>query len=315
MFIMYDTESEFKVLAPVGEVFKLTQYEEIKQGEKGAWLSIGAYLVLSSIKLWIGYSFLSGALVADGFNNLTDIIASIAVLIGLKISQKPPDVDHPYGHFRAETIAALVASFIMATVGLQVIMDAGRSLFEGNIQTPNLITAWVAIAAAAVMLLVYTYNSRLAKKINNAALHAAAKDNLSDALVSIGAAIGIFGAQLHMPWLDPVAAIIVGVIICKTAWEIFVSSTHALTDGIDEKVLKKLHTTVAHTKGVREISDLKARVHGNNVLVEVIVLVDPDLSLIEGHSICDEIERRLYKKHKILNVNVHVEPLETKITQ
>src|SRR5690606_34628235 len=277
---MYDTESEFKVLAVVGEVFKLTQYEEIKQGEKGAWLSIGAYLVLSSIKLWIGYSFLSGALVADGYNNLTDIIASIAVLIGLKISQKPPDVDHPYGHFRAETIAALVASFIMATVGLQVIVEAGRSLFEGDIKTPSLVTAWVALASAAAMLLVYAYNNRLSKKINNAALQAAAKDNLSDALVSIGAAVGIFGAQLNMPWLDPIAATVVGIIICKTAWDIFVSSTHALTDGSDEKVLKKLHATVAHTKGVREISELKARVNGNNVHVEVIVLVVSNLTLI-----------------------------------
>lgn len=275
-------------------------------------MSIAAYLVLSSIKLWIGYTFLSGALVADGYNNLTDIIASIAVLIGLKISQKPPDVDHPYGHFRAETIAALIASFIMATVGLQVIVDTGRTLFSGEIEVPNLLTAWVALAAAAVMLLVYRYNSRLAKKINNAALHAAAKDNLSDALVSIGAAVGIFGSQFGLAWLDPVAALVVGIIICKTAWEIFYTSTHALTDGIDEKVLKKLHTTVANTKGVREITDLKARVHGNNVLVEIIVLVDPELTLIEGHSICDEIERRLFKKHNILNVNVHVEPFVKK---
>lgn len=255
---------------------------------------------------------MSGALVADGYNNLTDIIASIAVLVGLKISQKPPDVDHPYGHFRAETIAALIASFIMATVGLQVIVDTGRTLFSGEIEVPNLLTAWVALGAAVIMLLVYRFNSRLAKKINNAALHAAAKDNLSDALVSIGAAIGIFGSQFGLAWLDPVAALIVGIIICKTAWEIFYTSTHALTDGIDEKVLKKLHTTVANTKGVREITDLKARVHGNNVLVEIIVQVDPELTLIEGHSICDEIERRLFKKHNILNVSVHVEPLTQK---
>lgn len=292
------------------EVFKLTQYEEIKKGEKGAWVSITAYLVLSSIKLWIGYTFLSGALVADGYNNLTDIIASVAVLIGLKISQKPPDVDHPYGHFRAETIAALIASFIMATVGLQVIIDTGGKLIGGDFEAPNLLTAWVAIGAAIVMLIVYSYNSRLAKKINSSALQAAAKDNLSDALVSIGAAIGIIGAQFGWTWLDPVAALAVGLIICKTAWDIFYSSTHALTDGIDEKVLKKLHTTVANTKGVRAITDLKARVHGNNVLVEIIVQVDPELSLIEGHTICDEIERRLFKKHNILNVNVHVEPLE-----
>ena len=106
----------------------MDQYQDIKEGEKGAWISIAAYLILSAVKLGAGYWFLSDALVADGFNNLTDIIASTAVLIGLKISQKPPDQDHPYGHFRAETIAALVASFIMASVGLQVLIGAVRSL-------------------------------------------------------------------------------------------------------------------------------------------------------------------------------------------
>ncbi|OUS78814.1 transporter [Paenibacillus sp. MY03] len=291
----------------------MNQYDEIKQGEKGAWVSIGAYLALTALKLGAGYWYISGALVADGFNNLTDIVASVAVLIGLRISQKPPDKDHPYGHFRAETIAALVASFIMASVGLQVLITAGQSLFEGHKETPNLITAWVALFSAVCMGAVYMYNSRLAKRINNMALLAAAKDNLSDALVSIGAAVGIIASQFGMPWMDPVAAIAVGLIICKTAWSIFYSSTHALTDGFDEKELHTLRTTIARTKGVQTIKDIKARIHGSNVLVDVIVQVDPELTLIESHRICDEIEHRLGRKHNILSVHVHVEPLESPI--
>lgn len=105
-------------------------YEDIRKGEKGAMVSIAAYLVLSAFKLICGYLFASSALLADGFNNLTDIVASLAVLIGLRISRKPPDSDHTYGHFRAETVAALMASFIMALVGIQVIVEAVRSLFE-----------------------------------------------------------------------------------------------------------------------------------------------------------------------------------------
>jgi cation diffusion facilitator family transporter len=292
---------------------KLNQYDEIKQGEKGAWVSIGAYLALTALKLGAGYWYVSGALVADGFNNLTDIVASVAVLIGLRISQKPPDKDHPYGHFRAETIAALIASFIMATVGLQVLISAGQSLFEGHEETPNLITAWIALFSAACMGAVYLYNSRLAKRINNMALLAASKDNLSDALVSIGAAVGIIASQFGMPWMDPVAAIVVGLIICKTAWGIFYSSTHALTDGFDERELHSLRTTIARTKGVQTIKDIKARIHGSNVLVDVIVQVDPELTLIESHRICDEIEHRMGRKHNILSVHVHVEPLESPI--
>ncbi|WP_336784956.1 cation diffusion facilitator family transporter [Paenibacillus sp. MMO-177] len=288
----------------------MNQYEEIKQGEKGALVSIGAYIGLSAIKLGAGYWFASGALVADGFNNLTDIIASVAVLIGLRISQKPPDKDHPYGHFRAETIAALIASFIMATVGLQVIINTVRSLFSGEQTVPSLTSAWVALFAAACMGAVYLYNRRLANRINNQALHAAAKDNLSDTLVSIGAAVGIIGAQFGLPWLDPVAALAVGVIICKTAWDIFYSSTHALTDGFDANELMTLRSTIERTKGVKSIKDIKARVHGSNVLIDVIVTVDPGLTLIESHRISDEIERRMEGKPNIMNVHVHVEPLE-----
>ncbi|OME80814.1 transporter [Paenibacillus sp. FSL A5-0031] len=288
----------------------MNQYDEIKQGEKGAWVSIGAYLGLSAIKLGAGYWFVSGALVADGYNNLTDIVASVAVLIGLRISQKPPDKDHPYGHFRAETIAALIASFIMATVGIQVLISAVKSLFAANHHIPNLMTAWIALFAAACMGGVYIYNRRLALRINNQALLAAAKDNLSDALVSIGAAIGIIGSQFGLPWLDPVAAIAVGIIICKTAWEIFYSSTHALTDGFDENELSSLRSTIAKTKGVKSIKDIKARVHGSHVLVDVIVQVDPELTLIESHQISDEIERRMSRKHNIMSIHVHVEPDE-----
>jgi cation diffusion facilitator family transporter len=291
-------------------VLKLNQYDEIKQGEKGAWVSIIAYLALSAIKLGAGYVFVSGALVADGFNNLTDIVASAAVLIGLRISQKPPDKDHPYGHFRAETIAALIASFIMATVGIQVLISAVKSLFASHQQVPGLTTAWIAVFSAVCMAGVYVYNRRLALRINNMALLAASKDNLSDALVSTGAAIGIIGAQFGLPWLDPVAAIAVGIIICKTAWEIFYSSTHALTDGFDENELSTLRKTIARTAGVKSIKDIKARVHGSHVLVDVIVQVDPALSLIESHQISDEIEHRMSRKHNIMSVHVHVEPDE-----
>ncbi|MFS0723929.1 cation diffusion facilitator family transporter [Paenibacillus sp. 1P07SE] len=283
-------------------------YDNIRQGERGAWLSIFSYIVLAALKLTIGYLFLSEALMADGLNNASDIVASVAVLIGLRISQKPPDKDHPYGHFRAETIAALVASFIMAMIGLQVLIGTVRSLFAGTHEAPAMLTFWVAVASSVAMFGVYSYNRRLATRIKSQALMAAAKDNLSDALVSIGAAIGIMGARLGLPWLDPVAALAVGLIICKTAWEIFYSATHALTDGFDEAKLQSMQSDVAAIKGVREIKDIKARIHGSNVLVDVIILVDPSLTLIESHRICDEVEKRMKRMHDIIHIHVHVEP-------
>ncbi len=285
-------------------------YDDIRKGERGAWVSIAAYLLLSAFKLISGFVFDSSALLADGFNNLTDIVASVAVLIGLRISQKPPDSDHAYGHFRAETIAALVASFIMAMVGIQVIIGAVRSLIEGVHSEPDILSALIAIVCALAMGGVYAYNRRLAKQINNQALMAAAKDNLSDALVSVGAAVGIIGAQFGLPWLDVVAAIAVGLLICKTAWDIFRQSTHNLTDGFDEKELGDLRSTIARTQGVEGIKDLKARVHGNHVLVDVVIEVDPQLTVIESHKISDRVEERMRKKQNVMHVHVHVEPKE-----
>lgn len=283
-------------------------YDDIRKGERGAWISITAYLLLSAFKLFSGYWFASSALLADGFNNLTDIVASVAVLVGLRISQKPPDSNHAYGHLRAETIAALVASFIMAMVGIQVIITAVESLFAGQKGTPDVISAGVALVCAAAMGGVYWYNRNLARRINNQALMAAAKDNLSDALVSVGAAVGIIGAQFGLPWLDGAAAIAVGILICKTAWDIFRDATHNLTDGFDEGELSDLKRMIARTEGVESIRDLKARVHGNHVLVDVVIEVAPELTVIQGHAISDRVEEQMRKVKNVMHVHVHVEP-------
>ncbi|MNZ95596.1 putative cation efflux system protein [compost metagenome] len=196
----------------------------------------------------------------------------------------------------------------MAMVGIQVIIGAIRSLIEGNNTEPNLWSAGVAVVCAVAMWGVYIYNSRLAKQINNHALMAAAKDNLSDAMVSVGAAVGIVGAQFGLPWLDTVAAFAVGLLICKTAWDIFRDSTHNLTDGFDEKELKDLRSTIARIEGVEGIKDLKARVHGNHVLVDVVIEVDPELTVTESHHISDLVEERMVKRQNVMHVHVHVEP-------
>jgi cation diffusion facilitator family transporter len=287
----------------------LDAYNEIREGEKGAWVSIIAYICLSALKLLIGHASGSEALLADGLNNTTDIIASFAILIGLKISRKPPDRNHRYGHFRAETVAALIASFIMIAVGIQVLYQSVMKFFEPSIGTPDMIAAWIALFCAAVMMVVYRYNIRLAKKINSNAMMAAAQDNRSDAFVSIGAFIGIMGSQFGLPWLDPLTATIVGLIICKTAWDIFKDSTHALTDGFDEKELVEIKKTIAETPGVESIKDIKARVLGNNVLVDVVIDVNGHLNVMESHEITENIEERVMDKHKITHVHVHIEPI------
>ncbi|TQR36416.1 cation diffusion facilitator family transporter [Brevibacillus brevis] len=283
-------------------------YSDLKQGERGAWVSIFAYIFCSVLKIGVAYVTASEALMADGLNNSTDVVASIAVLIGLRIARKPPDNDHPYGHFRAETISALVASFIMLFVGVQVITNAVPSLFDPKNSAPDLLAGWTALATAVIMLFVYRYNKKLAIKTNSQALDAAAADNRSDAFVSIGTFIGVAGAQFQLHWLDPLAAFVVGLIILKTAWDIFREATHRLTDGFDESELADLRATISSISGVRDISDIKARYHGSSVLVDVVIHVDPGLNVVESHTITEKIEEQMRKIHRINAVHIHIEP-------
>lgn len=285
-------------------------YEDIKKGERGAWISIGAYLLLSALKLTIGQWSGSEALSADGLNNSTDIIASIAVLIGLRISRKPPDKDHRYGHFRAETVSALVASFIMFAVGLQVLFKAATSFDDPPADEQGMIAAATALFSAIFIYGVYRYNERLARSINSQAMMAAAKDNRSDALVSAGAFIGILGAQLGLPWLDPLTALLVGVMICKTAWEIFRDAAHSLTDGFDDQELQVIRDTIREVPGVEKIVDLKARIHGSNKLVDVTIGVHRWLNVEESHEITEQVEKQMMDRHQISHVHIHIEPFE-----
>ncbi|CAM3393851.1 MULTISPECIES: cation diffusion facilitator family transporter [Brevibacillus] len=290
-------------------------YSNLKQGERGAWVSIIAYIFCSVLKIGVAIIAGSEALMADGLNNTTDVIASVAVLIGLRISRKPPDQDHPYGHFRAETIAALVASFIMLFVGIDVISGAIPSMFAPNQTAPGMIAGYTALVTSIIMFGVYRYNRELAKKTNSQALMAAAADNRSDALVSIGTFVGIAGAQFQLLWLDPLAALVVGILIIKTGWGIFRETVHRLTDGFDQAKLEDLRTSIADIPGVVSISDIKARYHGSSVLVDVVVLVDPDLSVVESHTITEVIEERMRLEHKIHDVHIHIEPCEEKLLE
>jgi cation diffusion facilitator family transporter len=279
-----------------------------KKAEMGAWLSIAAYIVLSTFKLIMSGIGNSEALRADGLNNLTDIIASVAVLVGLKIAQKPPDENHRYGHSRAETIASLVASFIMITVGIQVIMDSVQSFFHPKETTPDLMTAFVALVSALFMYGIYRYNLNLSKKINSKALRSAAQDNRSDALVSVGAAIGIAGSYFGLPLLDPLAALVVGFMICYTAWEIFKEAALDLTDAFEITKLKEIEDTIRSTPGVQFVKDIKARLHGSHAIVDATIFVQPTLTIIEGHQIAEHVEERLHEEHLINDATIHIEP-------
>ncbi|MBZ9686666.1 cation diffusion facilitator family transporter [Clostridium estertheticum] len=284
------------------------KYKGLKLAERGARISILAYILLASLKLGVGYLSGSKALTADGLNNTTDIVASLAVLIGLKISRKPADDDHLYGHFRAETIASLIASLIMIAVGMDVLYKAARSIFFFKAQVPDLNAALVGIICAGAIYFVYRYNKRIAIQINSSGLMAAAKDNLSDAWVSIGTSVGIVASQFGLPWIDPLAAVVVGILIIKTGWDIFREASHNLTDGFNSEQLNNITHCINQVSGVKRVRAIRARVSGNNILLDIIVRVSANLSVVEGHNITENIEEKLRSEFDITEAVVHVEP-------
>lgn len=290
----------------------MEQYTNLRAGEKGAYISIIAYIFLSLLKLIVGYLGDSEALKADGLNNTTDIIASIAVLIGLKISQRPPDDDHRYGHFRAETIASLIASFIMVYVGIEVLKTAVENMMHPIHQEPSVLTIVIAIFSAIVMFAVYKYNFALAQKINSSAVKAAAYDNRSDALVSIGTAIGITAAILGFAIIDTITAFVIGVIIIKTAIEIFKEAVFSLTDGFDTELISSIEEHVAEIPRVREVVEVRGRQHGSLILVDITVCVNPNLNVRDSHSITEQIEKAVQQLNPHAMTLVHIEPYDPK---
>lgn len=290
----------------------MEQYTNLRAGEKGAYLSIIAYIFLSALKLAAGYLGDSEALKADGLNNTTDIIASVAVLIGLRISQRPPDDDHRYGHFRAETIASLVASFIMIYVGIEVLISAGEKIANPIDQDPSYLTIVVAVFSAAVMFAVYKYNLNLSKRINSSAVKAAAYDNRSDAYVSIGTAIGISAALLGFPIVDTITAFIIGLIIIKTAIEIFKEAVFSLTDGFDTELISSIEERVSKIPRVRDVTDVRGRQHGSLILVDITVSVNPNLNVRDSHAITEQIENEVKQLNPYATTLVHIEPYDPK---
>lgn len=286
------------------------RYEQLKKAELGAVISIVAYIAVSAMKLTVGNLANSEALRADGLNNFTDILASVAVLIGLRIAQKPADEEHRYGHWKAENVASLVTSFIMLLVGLQVLYSSILSVINKKTESPDMTAAIVGIVSAVIMYGVYFFNKRLSEEVKSPGLLAAAKDNRSDAWTSIGTAIAVFAASFNLGWLDSLAAIVVALLILKTAIDIFKDSVFSLSDGFDQEQLDQYNQAIRRIKQIQSVKSIKGRNYGANIYLDVTVTMRPDLTVKESHDIADQIEHLLQEKFQIFETDVHVEPGE-----
>lgn len=285
-----------------------TATERLKQAEHGALLSVVTYILLSLTKLLAGNFFKSEALFADGLNNFTDVISSILVFVGLRISQKPSDENHPYGHWKFETIASLATSFIMFLIGIEVLRNTFEALLNPTTEAPSILSSIVGFISGIIMLAVYTYNKRLAQRIQSLGLKATAKDNLSDALTSFLTAIAVLFASLGLHFLDNVMAFIVGLLIIRTAYDVFKESTFQLTDGFEQEEIDLYIPVISAHPEVKEVGEIKARRYGSNIYIDLTVCMDPYLTVTKSHQVTEELEQELKEVFAISFIDVHVEP-------
>lgn len=280
----------------------------VKSAEKGAIVSICVYIILALAKVSMGFLLRSSALSADGFNNLTDVVSSVTVLIGLKTARKPADHNHPYGHWKAESIASLITSFIMLFVGFQVLQSSITSLIAGETTPPNQLAAVVSLVSGIILFILYRYNLYIAENSHSAGLKAVAKDNLADSLTSFATAIAIVGASFGYIWLDGIMAVTVSLIIIKTGVDVFKESSFSLSDGFKDKHLSDYKKNILELPRVKDVVSIKARMYGANTYVDVTIVVDGEMSVKESHDVTELIEKRLYESFDIMHTDVHVEP-------
>lgn len=285
----------------------MSHNENLKLAQRGAYLSLIVYIILSIVKYVTGFVFNSAAVRADALNNMTDIIVSLAVIIGLKISIKPADRNHPYGHLKSENISSLLVSFVIMFVGIQVVIQNAPRLFKEDDVVPNAITIIVSLISGLIMLIVFAVNQSLAKRTKSSSLNSAAKDNLSDSLVSIGTAIGLIFTQIGFPIVDIILATLLGLLIVYTGFGIFKEAIFMLSDGFNETELEAYRNDILEVNEVQKVKSIKGRYHGSSVFIDVTIVVDANLSLVEAHQICDNVEHHLHKKG-ISSVYVHPEP-------
>lgn len=280
----------------------------LKLAERGAIISILTYLFLSAAKLATGHLLHSSSLVADGFNNVSDIIGNIALLIGIRLARQPADHDHRFGHWKIEDLASLVTSIIMFYVGFDVLRDTLHKIISREDTVIDPIGASLGVISALIMFAVYLYNRHLSKQANSKALKAAAKDNLSDAVTSLGTSIAIIASSFNYPIVDKLIAIVITFFILKTSYDIFIESSFSLSDGFDDRLLEEYQKAIMEIPKINRVKSQRGRTYGSNIYLDITLEMNPDLSVYESHAIADQVEAMLAERFGVFDTDIHIEP-------
>ena len=276
-------------------------------------ITIISNTLLAILKFLAGLFANSGAMISDAIHTVSDVGTTIIAMVGVAIGNKEEDDSHRYGHERIECIATLLLSFILFITGLEIGIEGIKILIQNNydnIKEPGLLALIAAIISILAKEVMFRYTIVGAKKIKSDALKADAWHHRSDALSSIGALIGIILSRAGYKFCDPIASILIAILICKVAIEIFFEATNKLVDkSCDEEQVKKIEKIVLKQKGVLGIDDIKTRIFGSKIYVDIEISADGKKTLDETHMIAEEVHDRVEKEFKdIKHIMVHVNP-------
>lgn len=278
-------------------------------------VSIVINLLLALFKLIAGILAGSGAMISDAVHSSSDVFSTIVVMIGITLSGKESDKEHPYGHERLECVAAIVLAVILALTGLGIGITGINKITAGNFDQLHIPGTLALIAAGSSIIVkeaMFWYTRAAAKKINSGALMADAWHHRSDALSSIGALIGIFCARLGFPIADPIASLVICVFIEKAAFDIFKDALDKMVDkSCPDEIIEQMRTIILSKDGVENIDDIKTRLFGSKIYVDVEISVDGQKTLLEAHEIAQSIHDMI--EEQIPNVKhcmIHENPTE-----
>lgn len=270
-------------------------------------------ILLSLAKLAAGIIASSGAMISDAIHSASDVFSTFVVMIGIKVSGKKADKEHPYGHERMECVAAILLAIILMATGAGIGYSGLMKIISGNYENIA-IPGGLALAAAVVSIIVkewmFWYTRAYARQLGSSALMADAWHHRSDSLSSIGAFIGIFGARLGFPVMDSLASVIICIFIFKAAIDIFKDAVDKMVDkSCDDETESKIYNLVKAQDGVRSIDSLHTRTFGNKIYVDLEIAADGHLTLHESHNISEQIHDEIeHTFPQIKHIMVHVNP-------
>lgn len=306
-----------------------TELAKIHASQKHLIYNLIAYLTISIIEYWLAAISKSQTLRADAFNNLSGIISTFLLMMGLHIAQDIDDDDiagiempDDYGdslggdqrmqfvRWRYETVFSLVTAVIMIVIACSVIFDGIKALMNpASRVVPQPVALVGAGIASVIMLAVWYMNRRTGQKLQNAALLASAQDSLADAFTSIGTMVAIGGALLfNLTWLDGATSIVVGFFIFYSGLKIFFETSLNLADYFDPQAEKEYRQAISKIKPVRHIAELKAHYNGNVVSLDATLVVDGKMTILQSYQLSEKIERMLRKKFGIIDTDISFIP-------